>query len=42
MQEVKTGMTKVINNMEWIDREECRRKMKLKAQKDVKTLIPCT
>ena len=27
-----------INNMEWIDKEEWRRKRNLKAQKDVKTL----
>jgi hypothetical protein len=38
MQEVTTGMKeKGINNLEWVDREEWRRKMKLKllAQKDV-------
>ena len=35
-----TGMReKGINNMEWIDREEWRRKIKLQVQKDVKTLI---
>ena len=31
-----------IINMEWIDREEWRIKIKLQAQKDVKTLILCT
>jgi hypothetical protein len=30
---------KGINNMEFIDREEWRRKRKLQAQKDVKTLL---
>ena len=40
---VTTGMReKGINNMEWLDREEWRRKIKLYAQKDVKTLILCT
>jgi hypothetical protein len=35
MQEVTTGMKdKGINDMEWIDREECRRNMKLQAHKD--------
>ena len=30
MQEVTTGMKeKEINNMEWVDREECRRKIKV-------------
>ena len=33
------GMTeKGINNMEWIEREEWRKKIKLLAQKEVKTL----
>ena len=38
MQEVTSGMReKEINNLEWVDREEWRRKMKLKvqAQRDV-------
>ena len=40
MQEVTTGIKeKGINNMEWIDREEWRRKIKHKAQKQVITLI---
>ena len=40
MQEVTTGMREIgINNMEWIDRGQCRRKIKLQEQKDVKTLI---
>ena len=26
-----------VNNMEWVDREEWRKKIKLQAQKDVKT-----
>jgi hypothetical protein len=39
MQEVRTGMRKKqINNIEWIYRAEWRRKMKLLAQKGVKTL----
>jgi hypothetical protein len=43
IQEVTTGIReKGINNMEWIDRQEWRREMKLDAQKDVKTLILCT
>ena len=42
MQEVTTGMKERINNMERIDRKEWRRKIKLLAQKDVKTLILCT
>ena len=43
MQEVTTGMReKGINIMEWIDREEWRRKTTLQAQKDVRTLIYCT
>ena len=34
MQEVTTGMReKEINNMEWVDREEPRRKVKLKQEK---------
>ena len=40
MQEVTTGMReKGVNSMEWINREGCRRKIKLKqqAQKDTKT-----
>ena len=42
MQEATTGMReKGINSMEWIDRE-WKRKIKLHAQKDVKTLILCT
>ena len=41
--EVTTGMReKGINIMEWIDREEWRRKTTLQAQKDVRTLIYCT
>ena len=40
MQEVTTGMReKGIKNMEWIDREEWRRKIKLWAQKDVQTSV---
>ena len=40
MQKVTTGRReKGINNMELIDREEWRRKIKLWAQKDEKTLI---
>ena len=43
MLEVTTGMKeKGIKNKEWIDWEERRRKIKVKAQKDMKTLIPCT
>ena len=43
MREVTTGMReKGMNNMEWIDREEWRRKIKPKAQKDVNTSIVCT
>ena len=35
IQEVTNGMgEKGINNMEWIDREDCRRKINLQAQKD--------
>ena len=42
MQVVTTGMrAKGIANMELVDKEEWRRKIKLKAQKDVKTLIFC-
>ena len=32
---------KRINNMEWVNKEEWRRKIKLLAEKDVKTLILC-
>ena len=40
VQEVTTGMReKEINIMEWIDREEWRREIKLCVQKYVKTLI---
>ena len=40
MQEVTTGMKeKGINNMELVDREEWRRKIKLQALKDVQTSI---
>jgi hypothetical protein len=40
--EVTTGIReKGINNMEWIDREEWKKKIKLSAQKYVKTLILC-
>jgi hypothetical protein len=43
IQEVTTGMRKKgINNMEWTDMEEWRRKIKLLVQKDVKTSILCT
>ena len=43
MQEVTSGTReRGINNMEWIDREEWRRKIKHKSQKDVKTSILCT
>ena len=45
MQEVTTGMReRGINNLEWVNREGWRRKIKFKilAQKDVKTLILCT
>ena len=43
MQEITTGMReKGIKNVEWIDRKEWRRKIKIWAQKDVKTLIFCT
>ena len=39
MQEVTTGMReKGINNVEWIDREEWKRKIKLQTQNDVKIL----
>ena len=38
MQEVTTGMIqRGINNLEWVDREGRRRKIKLSAQKDLKT-----
>ena len=41
--EVTTEMTeKGIKNLEWIDREEWRSKIKLWGQKDVKTSILCT
>ena len=43
MQGVTTGMReKGIKNMEWIDREEWRRKIKLEAQEDVRILITCS
>ena len=43
MQYVTTGMSwKGINNMEWIDREELRKKIQLQAQNELKTLIFCT
>ena len=43
MQKVTTEMRdKGFNNMEWIDREEWRGKIKLYTQKDVETLILCT
>ena len=41
MQEVTTGMREMgFNNLEWVEKEGWRRKIKLKfqAQKDVKTL----
>ena len=39
MQEVTTDVRgKGINNIEWIDRDEWNRKIKLQAEKDVKTL----
>ena len=41
IQKITTGMREKEINMEWIDRGEWRRKIKLKAQKDVKTLIIC-
>ena len=44
MQKVATGMReKGINNLEWVKREEWRRKikLKLKAQKDVQTSRLC-
>ena len=42
MQEVTTGMKeKRINNMEWVDREEWKRKIKLQAQKDVQRSLFC-
>ena len=41
--EVTTGMReKEINNMERIEREESKRKIKLWAQEDVKISILCT
>ena len=39
MQEVATGMREKGINIEWINREEWRRKTKLQAQKDVKRFI---
>ena len=43
MQVVTTGMReKEINNMERIEREESKRKIKLWAQEDVKISILCT
>ena len=40
MQEVTIGMReKRIKNIEWIDREEWGKKIKLQAQEDVKTKI---
>jgi hypothetical protein len=40
IQEVRTGMReKGIDIVEWIDRKEWRRKIKLLPQKDVKTLL---
>ena len=40
MKEVITRMRdKGINNMEWIEREEWRRKIKFQAQKEVKTSV---
>ena len=43
MEEVTTGMReKGINNMEWINGEEWRKKIQVEAQKDVKTPILCT
>ena len=40
--QVTTGMREKGINMEWIDRDEWRSKMKLLAQKDVQTSILCT
>ena len=43
MQDVTTKMReKEIKNMEWIDREEWRNKIKLQAQKCVKTIMLST
>ena len=43
MKEVTTGMReKGINNMEWVDREERRWKIKLQARKYVQISILCT
>ena len=43
MQEETTGISeKGINIIEWVDREEWRRKIKLWVQKDVKPAILCT
>ena len=40
MQEVTSSMReKEINNMDWIDKEEWRRKIKLKAQRDLKIYV---
>ena len=40
MQEVTTKMReKGINNMQWIDREEWRRKIKFQAQENVQTSV---
>ena len=43
MQELTTGKReKEMNNIEWINREEWRRNVKLLTQKDMRTLILCT
>ena len=42
MQKVTEMREEEVNNMEWIDREEWRRKIKLQARKDGKTLTLCT
>ena len=43
MQEITTGMReKGIDNMEWVDREKWRRKIKVYAQEDVQTSLLST